>query len=165
MFRTRWDKCNRFLVGPVQGIFSLATEIDLIARSPCTVARCCATAFSRGELLGLQWKHIDFDAPTIQIEQGLWHGQLFSDNSRLFPFGEALALGSIQPLSEHAPQGADDFVFCKKDEFALSIDIRASGVSSWPSAGGSEGKHQSDMPLLRRFQITLLHLEKALGKE
>ena len=92
VFRTRWDKCNRFLVGPVQGIFSLATEIDLIARSPCTVARCCATAFSRGELLGLQWKHIDFDAPTIQIEQGLWHGQLFSDNSRLFPFGEALAL-------------------------------------------------------------------------
>lgn len=29
-----------------------------------------------GELLGLQWKHIDFESQKLEIKQALWEGQL-----------------------------------------------------------------------------------------
>ena len=133
------SKSVRNLVGLLQGVFSLATDNDLIARSPIrtrhkpTVHRrekpvwtpeqikkiigavqgvyhalfvtAALTAFRLGELLALQWKHIDFEARTIKIEQSLWHGQLFSpktpDSIRSFLFGGVLP--QIYPTTFRAP--------------------------------------------------------------
>jgi hypothetical protein len=39
----------------------------------------------------------------------------FSLTAPAYFFLAMVAFGSIQPLSERAPQGADDFLFCKKD--------------------------------------------------
>jgi integrase len=54
-----------------------------------------------GELLALQWRHVDFEGRTLRIEQSLWHGQLVTTKTvasvRTIPFGDALA----QTLEEH----------------------------------------------------------------
>jgi integrase len=47
-----------------------------------------------GELLGLQWKHIDLDAQTLEIRQSLWEGELVAPKTegsvRLIYFGPSL---------------------------------------------------------------------------
>ena len=44
-----------------------------------------------GELLGLQWKHIDLEAQTLEIRQALWEGELVSPktegSARVIHFG------------------------------------------------------------------------------
>jgi integrase len=80
-----------------------------------------------GELLGLQWKHIDLDGRKLRIEQSLWHGKLVPPKTlgsvRTIYFGNALA----SALTEHSRQspsiGPDGFVFCKKDGSPLNPDV------------------------------------------
>jgi integrase len=36
------------------------------------------TGIRLGELLALQWKHVDFQAGSLLIAQALWHGQIAS---------------------------------------------------------------------------------------
>jgi integrase len=154
-------KSVRNLVGLLQGIFSLATDNDLITRSPIrtkhkpTVHRrekpvwtpeqiksiigavhgvhhalfvtAALTAFRLGELLGLQWKHVDFEARTIKVDQSLWYGQLFSpktpDSVRTFLFGGVLPQVLFTHFQTTAHKGPDDFIFCKEDGRPLNPDV------------------------------------------
>ena len=90
---------------------------------------CCAglTGPRLGELLGLQWRHIDLDGRKLRIEQSLWHGKLVPPKTqgsvRTIYFGNALA----NALTEHSQRAVrrepDDFVFSKKDGSPLHPDV------------------------------------------
>jgi integrase len=89
---------------------------------------CCAalTGARLGELLGLQWKHIDLSKRTVRIEQSLWHGNLVPPKTvgsvRTICFGNtlALALTSVRDSKNHT---ADDFVFSSRDGRPLHPDV------------------------------------------
>jgi integrase len=85
------------------------------------------TGLRLGELLGLQWKHIDFAGAKLRIEQSLWNGQLVSPKTkgsiRTIPFGEVL----WQTLALHRQNSLhtrpEDFVFSKSDGSSLEPDL------------------------------------------
>jgi Phage integrase family/Putative transposase len=89
---------------------------------------CCAalTGARLGELLGLQWKHIDLHNRKLRIEQSLWHGNLVPPKTagsvRTIYFGNALAeaLNGLRDSKDHA---ADDFVFSGRDGRPLHPDV------------------------------------------
>lgn len=107
-------------------------QLKLIVESVSQVHRSlfqCAmlTGARLGELLGLQWKHIDLDAQTLEIRQALWEGELVAPKTegsvRLIYFGPTLlaALMAQKRNSDH--NGAEDFVFSKGDGTPLNPDV------------------------------------------
>jgi integrase len=85
------------------------------------------TGVRLGELLGLQWKHVDFERRSLRVEQSNWYGQLVSPktsaSARTLLIGETL----LAVLNEHRARaqrvGPDDFLFCKQDGSALNADV------------------------------------------
>lgn len=154
-------KTMRNIVVLLQGIFHLAEDNDLIAKSPirdrhkpicrntekpawsreqvrsileevpdafrCLFTCIALTGVRLGELLALQWKHIDLQSKRLRIEQSLWNGQIVSPKTpwsvRPIPLGDFLA----QLLEYHRQislfTSPDDFVFCRKDEASLNPDV------------------------------------------
>lgn len=114
---------------------------------------CAALTGARlGELLGLQWKHVDLKNRTLWIQQSLWQRQLVSPKTsgsvRTVPFGDGLA----QPLLEHHHHAAhkqpEDFVFCRRDGTPLNPDVLRKDVLypvldrlGIPRASGASGFH------------------------
>ncbi len=80
-----------------------------------------------GELLGLKWKHVDFESRTLRIEQSLWQGQIVTPktkrSTRLIAFGEILSGVLTQHLQSSRHIGPEDFVFCKPDGFPPHPDV------------------------------------------
>jgi integrase len=154
-------KTMRNIVVLLQGIFHLAEDNDLIAKSPirdrhkpicrntekpawsreqvrsileevpdafrCLFTCIALTGVRLGELLALQWKHIDLQSKRLRIEQSLWNGQIVSPKTpwsvRPIPLGDFLA----QLLEYHRQislfTSPDDFVFCRKDGASLNPDV------------------------------------------
>ena len=85
------------------------------------------TGVRLGELLGLQWKHVDFDGRKLHVEQSLWHGQLGTTKTvssvRTILFGDGLSQVLTQHFRDSLNIGPDDFVFCKKDGASLNPDV------------------------------------------
>lgn len=52
-----------------------------------------------GELLGLQWKHVDFNDQKLEISQALWEGRLLPPKTagsvRTIYFGHGLSMALI----------------------------------------------------------------------
>ena len=90
---------------------------------------CCAalTGPRLGELLGLQWKHIDLLGRKLRIEQSLWHGKVVPPKTqgsvRTIYFGNALAEALTEHFEQAVSRGPDKFVFCKKDGSPLHPDV------------------------------------------
>jgi len=89
---------------------------------------CAALTGARlGELLALQWKHIDFDGKKLRIEQSLWHGQLVTPKTegsfRTVLFGEALGKALTNHLQNSQHIGPEDFVFSKPDGSTPDPDV------------------------------------------
>ena len=88
---------------------------------------CAALTGARlGELLGLQWKHIDFDGRKLRIAQSLWHGRLVTPKTqgsfRTVLFGAALGMALTNHLKNSQHIGPEDFVFSKSDGSTLDPD-------------------------------------------
>lgn len=154
-------KTVRNLVGILQGIFTIAVDNDLIARTPVrkqhrprlvksekpvwtpqqlklivesvpknhrSLFQCAMLTGARlGELLGLQWKHIDLDAQTLEIRQALWEGELVAPKTegsvRLIYFGPSLLAALVTQKRNSNYSGPDDFVFCTDDGSPLNPDV------------------------------------------
>lgn len=90
---------------------------------------CCAglSGPRLGELLGLQWKHIDLAGRKLRIEQSLWHGKIIPPKTkgsvRTIYFGNALADALTEHFQQARSREPDDFVFCKKDGSPLHPDV------------------------------------------
>ena len=146
----------------VQGIFSVAVDFDLIARSPVrkqhmpSVLRspkvsmdaptgevdpgrnsaqghrplftCLAlTGLRAGELLALQWKHIDLERGELRVEQSLWNGQVVTPKTRTSSGSIWFDAVLTQVFREHRASsrhtGPEDFVFCKSSGLPLNPDV------------------------------------------
>ncbi len=128
-----------------------------------------------GELLALQWRHVDFEHRTLQIDQSLWHGQIVppktKESKRTIPFGDALAANLNGHLKNSAFIGQQDFVLCKADGSTLNPDVlrknvlyptldragiprssRASGFHAFRhSAASLVNKHTGNLKLAQRL--------------
>src|SRR5207245_7248810 len=85
------------------------------------------TGVRAGEILGLQWKHVDLGKEQMQIEQSLWRGQLIAPKTkgsiRTINLG-ALLVSALKRHREAAERKKpNDFVFCKKDGFPFDQDV------------------------------------------
>jgi len=85
------------------------------------------TGLRIGELLALQWKHIDFEKRTLRVAQALWEGQLVSPKSkssrREIVAPDVLIRAFSMHLENSTRIGPDDFIFCKTDGKPLRADV------------------------------------------
>jgi integrase len=113
---------------PVWTPAQLKLIVDSVPKADRSLFQCAMLTGARlGEILGLQWKHIDFGAQTLEIRQALWEGELVAPKTegsvRVIYFGPSLlsALTAQKQNSNH--NGPDDFVFCKEDGSTLNPDV------------------------------------------
>jgi integrase len=107
-------------------------QLRLIVESVPTAHRSlfqCAmlTGARLGEVLGLQWKHIDLDVQTLEIRQALWEGELVPPKTegsvRVIYFGPSLLSALMAQKHNSNHNGPDHFVFCKEDGSPLNPDV------------------------------------------
>ena len=89
---------------------------------------CVALTGTRlGEVLGLKWKHVDWEQRVLRIEQSLWRGQLVSPKSAASTRNILLGNVLTEILRTHhgncLHQGPDHFVFCNNDGVPLDPDV------------------------------------------
>jgi integrase len=98
----------------------------------CLFITAALTGARLGELLALQWKHLNFQERTLRIEQSLWKGQLVPPKTvgsvRTIPLGDTLAqvLGDRQKNSPG--NGPDNFVFCNAEGKPYNPDVLRKNV-------------------------------------
>jgi integrase len=128
------------------------------------IETCIATGARISEVLGLKWKHVNFDAGTIKIEQRVWHqdiGRPKSEDSR-----RILGIGDLtdryRTKADEDAATADSFVFQQR---------RALGKPLWDS-GVRDALHQAaeaqdcDFPgLAALVPPCQYHLETAGGRQ
>jgi integrase len=85
------------------------------------------TGVRQGELLGLQWKHVNLTTHKLRIEQSLWHGQLVAPKTtgsvRTICLGNVLAEVLAAHFQQTAHKAPEDFVFCTKEGSPLHPDL------------------------------------------
>ena len=88
-----------------------------------------ATGARISEVLGLKWKHLDFAAGTIKIEQRVWHQDIdrpkSEDSKRTLGIGDLVARYSAKAVVDSAT--LDSFVF-ESSQFNHKL------VPRWPTA-------------------------------
>lgn len=81
----------------------------------------------QGDLLGLQWKHINLTARKLRIEQSLWQGQLVAPKTvgslRTICLGSVLTEVLAAHFQQTAHKAPEDFVFCTKEGSPLHPDV------------------------------------------
>ena len=99
------------------------------------VETCIATGARISEVLGLKWKHIDFKAGAIKIEQRVWQQEVgrpkSEDSRRVLGLGELV--DRYREKANADATGANEFVFQQK---------RAPGKPLWDS-GVRDALHQA----------------------
>lgn len=113
---------------PVWNPEQLKLIVDSVPKTHRGLFQCAMLTGARlGELLGLQWTHIDLQSQTLEIRQSLWEGELVTPKTegsvRMIYFGPSLlaALTAQKQNSTHA--APKDFVFCKEDGSPLNPDV------------------------------------------
>ncbi len=85
------------------------------------------TGVRAGEILGLQWKHVDLTKEQMRIEQSLWRGQLIAPKTkgsiRTINLGAVLVSALKRHREAAECKKPNDFVFCKKDGFPFDPDV------------------------------------------
>ena len=140
---------------------------------------CCAglTGPRLGELLGLQWKHIDLTGRELRIEQSLWHGQIVPPKTqgsvRTIYFGDVLASALTDHYERTGHRGPEGFVFCRKDGSPLNPDVLRKdvlypildrlGISRRSGASGFHTFRHSAASILNERTGNLKLAQKLLG--
>jgi integrase len=85
------------------------------------------TGVRLGELLALQWKHVEFQSGYILIAQSLYRGQLMLTKTegsvRKISLGPLLAAIMEEHFQNSMKRDANDFVFCKSDGSPHDPDV------------------------------------------
>jgi integrase len=118
------DRCEKPIWSPAQLLNILsAAPTGLRAFFDCVAL----TGTRLGEVLGLNWKHVDLEGRILRIEQSLWRGQLVSPKTAASTRDILLGSTLSETLRIHrensSHRGPDDFVFCKKDGSPLDPDV------------------------------------------
>jgi integrase len=113
---------------PVWTPEQLKLIVDSVPQTHRNMFQCAMLTGARlGELLGLQWKRIDFDARTLEIRQSLWEGELVTPKTegsvRLIYFGPSLLAALVAQKQNSNHNTPEDFVFCKEDGSPLNPDM------------------------------------------
>lgn len=113
---------------PIWSADQVRSIIEKVPESYRPLFVCVAlTGVRLGELLGLQWKHVDLSEGKLRIEQSLWHGSLVPPKTagsiRTIPFGQALANAVKGHFQQSQHRGPEHFVFCKADGSPLHPDV------------------------------------------
>jgi integrase len=113
---------------PVWSPEQLKLIVDSVPKHHRSLFQCAMLTGARlGELLGLQWKHVDLASQALEIKQALWEGELVHPKTegsfRTIYFGPSLlnALTSQKQNSSH--NNPENFVFCKEDGSPLNPDV------------------------------------------
>jgi integrase len=85
------------------------------------------TGARAGEVLGLQWRHVDLSSEQLRIEQSLWRGQIVppktSGSVRTINLSTVLVNALRMHHEAPAVRSANDFVFCKNDGSPWHPDV------------------------------------------
>ena len=98
------------------------------------------TGLRRGELLGLRWRDIDFDASTIRVRASYAAGKLTTPKSgkvRAVPMAPDVAAALARIGQRERFTGEDDFVFAGESGMPLNPDALSSRYETALEAGGS----------------------------
>jgi len=103
----------------------ILNEVPVTLR--CLFLCVALTGLRLGELLALQWKHLDMRSKVLKIEQSIWKGQIVPPKTpasvRSIPFGHVLSQALTFHFQNSAFKGPEDFVFCKRDGTILNPDV------------------------------------------
>jgi integrase len=113
---------------PVWSPDQLRMIVDSVPQQYRSLFQCAMLTGARlGELLGLQWKHIDLEVQTLEIRQALWEGKLVSPKTegsvRVNYLGPSLLSALVSQKQNSNHNGTEDFVFCKEDGSPLNPDV------------------------------------------
>jgi integrase len=113
---------------PVWNPEQLKLIVDSVPKGHRSLFQCAMLTGARlGEILGLQWKHIDLDAQALEIRQALWEGELVTPKTegsvRVIYFGPSLLAALMAQKQNSNHNGPEDFVFCKEDGQPLNPDV------------------------------------------
>jgi integrase len=113
---------------PVWTPAQLKSIVDAAPDQHRSLFQCAMLTGARlGELLGLQWKHVDFDDQKLEIRQALWEGQLLPPKTagsvRAIYFGPGLSLALTIQKQNSMYTALEHFVFCKLDGGPLNPDV------------------------------------------
>ena len=80
-------------------MFAAIRIVDSVPKTHRSLFQCAMLTGARlGELLGLQWKNINFESQTLEIRQALWEGELVAPKTegsvRAIYFGPSLLSAS-----------------------------------------------------------------------
>lgn len=113
---------------PVWSPEQLKLIVDSVPKTHRSLFVCAMLTGARlGELLALQWRHVDLQSQTLEIRQSLWEGELVAPKTegsvRVIYFGPSL-LSALRAQKQNSNHNApDDFVFCKEDGSSLNPDV------------------------------------------
>lgn len=118
-----------------------------------------------GEILGLQWKHVDFSSGEITISQSLWRGKLQTtkteNSARIMPMSDFLLTTLLRHKRESVHTEPNNYVFCHMDGRPFDPDVLRCEVlypaierAGLPRENRSRGWHA-----FRRTASTLIYRE------
>jgi integrase len=113
---------------PVWTAAQLRSIVDTAPDQHRGLFQCAMLTGARlGELLGLQWKHVDFNDQKLEIRQALWEGRLLPPKTagsvRTIYFGHGLSMALIVQKQNSMHTAPEHFVFCKPDGSPLNPDV------------------------------------------
>jgi len=102
--------------------------VNAVPATYCVLFKLIALTGARlGEVLGLQWKHVDLQSGKVHIHQSLWGGQLQTPKTARSIRTISLGVLLCDALADHRTSSLhielDDFVFCKADGLPFHPDV------------------------------------------
>jgi integrase len=97
------------------------------AEHRCIFTLLALTGLRIGEVVALQWTHVDLHSRTIKVAQSLWNGKLVPPKTkssvRTIQLADVLTQALVEHLDRASRVGANDFVFSRSDGSPLNPDV------------------------------------------
>lgn len=112
-------------------VWTAAQVQSILSAAPTqyrSLLACVALTGARiGEILALQWKHVDLTARRLDIRQSIWKRQIVppktAASKRSIYFGQALTDVFQEQSTKSVPRSPEHFVFCRADGAPLVPDV------------------------------------------